>query len=324
VGKRPKAWLALNGLEFTPPGADSPVCWPWAQIRVVPKHGFFPLDANGERAKDARGKKMSVGCRAMLRDFGRLLRARALRGPMQQGEIKRFKCRSREELGLAIGAGVIALVCGGCGYFVNHRGPEFWFLCVVWALLGVVMLRIAMQQNVAELTISTDGVDALLKDGTQVFVPWREIESAEIKTGSFKTVNGLTLGYKSNDDIHAAIRAARGKTAGFAAVRRSVGKFVRRIVLLIVFTSVLFGATGALAIYLMALPPGALPTPMWVFTRMAGGGVLIAAMFPFQIWFSAFVEGSLMPAGVKVYSSAPPPAETDQPISSPVPGEPIS
>ncbi len=304
MGKRRKTWLALNGLEFTPPGADSPVCWPWTQIKVVPKQGFMPLDANGERAKDARGKVMTVGCMAMLRDLGRLLKARALRGPMQQGEIKRFKCRSREELGLAVGAGVFAVVCGCCAFFGKHDALEFWFLCVVCVVLGVVLLRAAMQQNVAELTISTDGVDALLKDGTQVFVPWREMESGGIKRGSFRTLNGLTLRYKSNYDIQAAIRAARRKTAGFAAARRSVGKVVRRVVLTAAIASVLFGAAGALAVHLMALPPGARPTPLGVFTGTVGMGVLMACMFPLQIWLGICVDGRLMPAGVKVYSTA--------------------
>jgi hypothetical protein len=324
VGKRRKTWLALNGLEFTPPGADSPVCWPWTQIKVVPKQGFVPLDVNGERAKDARGKVMTVGCMAMLRDLGRLLKARALRGPMQQGEIKRFKCRSREELGLAVGAGVFAVVCGCCAFFGKHRVAEFWFFCAAFVVMGAVFLRIAMQQNVAELTISTDGVDALLKDGTQVFVPWREMESGGIKRGSFRTVNGLTLRYKSNYDIQAAIRAARRKTAGFAAARRSIGKVVRRVVFTAAIASVLFGAAGALAVQLMAFPPGTGPTPLRVFAGMVGFGFFMACMFPFQIWFSSCIEGSLMPAGVKVYSAAPPPGETVHPTSSPVPGEPIS
>jgi hypothetical protein len=310
---RPKVWLALNGLEFTPPGADTPVCWPWTQIKVVPKQGFVPLDAAGEPAKDARGRRMTVGCVASLRDLGRMLKARALREPMQLGESKRFNCRSKDEYVAGIFMMVVSLLFVSTVAFSAHQRAELVLMCSVGGLgvlASLLLMYSAWRRNVTELVISGTGVGALLTSGLEVHVPWRDVNAQESRVGSIQSVNGLTLRYKSNYDIQAAIRAARRKTGGFAAARAALKKAVARLVFIAALTGVLCGAAGALALHLMGLPQGTTPTPLWLFSRMAGFPVIMSGVLPLMAWLQFRMEHALMPAGVKLYSSAPPPHKT--------------
>ncbi len=215
---------------------------------------------------------------------------------------------------------IVSGLVGAAAVLCLQRRYDVLCMSGVVILLGLMTLQDTSRRNTRVLTVSEVGVDALLNDGRKVHIPWRDVIPGEIRGGSLKTINGLTLRFNPSPDLQAAIRAARRKTGGFAATRRSMYRLFGRLFVLSVCTSVLCGAAGVLAIYLAHPAPGFTPSPTRI---LALSGVLEpswAGILPFGVWIHSVGDRWVFPTRVKLYSSAPR-ASSEPPPASPNPVE---